>query len=415
MPVSENDRTILRKLAEEQAKIAALPIQKQTIAEWTRLNSNQPGRPLVWINEIPWHEMDVNGELELHATDSFCRHVEQAFRRRLYQWKHLPADMVVEPKAYSPLVINDTGFGIAEDVHVATTDAKSGIVSRDFRPQIDCEKDIEKIKTPVVTLDREATERTFAALTEIFGDILSVEKVGIVHTWFAPWDELIRWWDVQKAMMDLVLRPQLVHAAMDRLVSAHLARLAQWRALNLLSSTAGNYRVGSGGLGYAPDLPQKGFDSARARTADMWGCSTAQIFSDVSPKMHEEFALKYERRWLEQFGLNYYGCCEPLHNKVELLKTIPNLRKVSVSPWADVAKMVERTNVRYVLSYKPSPAILAEDTFDIERARKDLSQALERMKGCAVEVIMKDISTLRYEPRRLWDWAGMAMEAVRSA
>jgi hypothetical protein len=27
--------------------------------------------------------------------------------------------------------------------------------------------------------------------------------------------------------------------------------------------------------------------------------------------MHEEFALQYEKRWLERFGLTYYGCCEP--------------------------------------------------------------------------------------------------------
>jgi len=32
--------------------------------------------------------------------------------------------------------------------------------------------------------------------------------------------------------------------------------------------------------------------------------------------------------------------------------------------------------------------------------------------GCVVEVIMKDISTLRYEPQRLWEWAQMAREVT---
>jgi hypothetical protein len=27
-----------------------------------------------------------------------------------------------------------------------------------------------------------------------------------------------------------------------------------------------------------------------------------------------------------------------------------------------------------------------------------------------VELIMKDISTVRYDPRRLWEWAEIAME-----
>jgi hypothetical protein len=41
-----------------------------------------------------------------------------------------------------------------------------------------------------------------------------------------------------------------------------------------------------------------------------------------------------------------------------------------------------------------------------------LVQFLEVAKGCHVEVIMKDISTARYEPKRLWEWEGIAMEVV---
>lgn len=234
----------------------------------------------------------------------------------------------------------------------------------------------------------------------------------MVHRWFAPWDELIRWWGVQEALTDLALRPDLAHAAMDRLVNAYLARLDQWEALNVLSLTEGNYRVGSGGLGYTDDLPQAGFDAGRVRPADQWGCATAQIFSEVSPEMHEAFALQYERRWLSRFGLNYYGCCEPLHLKLDVLKSVPNLRKVSMSPWADLERAVEKAGDRYVFSHKPSPAIFAVDDWNPEQARRDLRVALEKMRGCVVEVIMKDISTVRNEPQRLWEWERIAMEEV---
>jgi len=410
MIISEKDRSILRNLAEKQAEIASLPIHKEKIAEWIRLNANKPGRPLVWINEIPWHEMNVNGELEPQTTDPFCRQVEQTLRRTIYQWNHMPGDMVVEAKFYSPLVIHDTGFGLSENVQIAVTDEKSDVVSRNFLPQIDNEKDLGKIKTPVVTHDEEASEQNYQLLVDIFGDILTIEKTGIVHSWFAPWDELIRWWDVQKAMMDLIMRPELVHQAMERLVNAYLSRLQQWRDLNLLSVTDGNYRVGSGGLGYTDELPQDDFGSANVRTTDQWGCGTAQIFSDVSPEMHEKFALQYERRWMEEFGLNYYGCCEPLHNKIEVLESIPNLRKISMSAWANVEKMVEKTNRRYVLSYKPNPAIFADDHWKPEQVRDCLTHVLEKINGCAVEIIMKDISTVRYRPQHLWEWVQIAMD-----
>ena len=411
--MSITHRSILRGLAEKQAEIASLPVHREKAAEWSRLNGLKRGRPLVWINEIPWHEMDVDGELELQTTDPFCRGVEQALRRTIYLWNHMPADMIVEPKFTSRLAIRDSGFGIAEDVDVISQDDSSDIVSRDFHPQIDGERDLEKIRMPVVTHDQEASERNHQTLVDLFGDILPIEKVGIMHCWFAPWDELIRWWDVEKALMDLALRPELVHQAMDRLTRAYLTRLDQWEDLNLLSVTDGNYRVGSGGLGYTEELPQPDFDPTKVRPMDQWGCGTAQIFSEVSPEMHEEFALQYERRWMKRFGLNYYGCCEPLHTKIDVLRSIPNLRKISMSAWAEVEKMVERTNGEYVLSHKPNPAVLAMDVWNPEQAREALLEVVEKTEGCPMEIIMKDVSTLCYEPQRLWEWSEIAMDVAQ--
>jgi hypothetical protein len=128
--------------------------------------------------------------------------------------------------------------------------------------------------------------------------------------------------------------------------------------------------------------------------------------------MHEEFALQYERRWLQRFGLNYYGCCEPLDLKVDMLKSVSNLRKISMSPRADVDRATKNVGDHYVFSYKPNPAILAKDTWNPDQARRDLQEVLEKTRGCIVEVILKDISTVRYEPRRLWEWADMAAEVT---
>lgn len=213
-------------------------------------------------------------------------------------------------------------------------------------------------------------------------------------------------------MKDLVDRPEMVDAAMTRLVDGYIAMLDQWEALNLLTRNDDNTRIGSGGYGYTGALPGEPYDPQRPRPHNLWGCATAQIFGSVSPKMHWDFALKHEMRWLERWGLTYYGCCEPLDVKMGILRRVPNLRKLSMSPWINTERAVRNVGTDYVMSRKPNPAVLAEDTWRPEQARQDLVDFLDRARGCHVEIILKDISTVRYDPRRLWDWARIAMEVV---
>ena len=148
------------------------------------------------------------------------------------------------------------------------------------------------------------------------------------------------------------------------------------------------------------------------RTIDQWGCGTAQIFSTVSPDMHEEFALQYERRWMSKFGLNYYGCCEPLHDKLDVLASVPNLRKVSMSPWADVDQAVAEDGREVCVLPQAQPGGVRRDVYNPDQARKNLTDVLDRTDGCVVEIIMKDISTVRNDPQRLWKWAEMAKDVA---
>ncbi|MCK5801869.1 MAG: hypothetical protein KAI66_03505 [Lentisphaeria bacterium] len=410
-----SDTDMLRRLAAEMATVAALPVQREKAELWGRLNRREKVRPLVGITEIPWHEMDADGELACQCEDAWAHGRELALRRLLYQWRHFPGDMIVSDFIESPIVWRSTGLGISEDVHVERTDPRSGVVSREFHPQIVEPADIDKIQTPVVTRDDEETERQFARNSAVFGDILPVRKTGIRHIWFTPWDNLIRWWGVQQAMMDLVLRPDMVHAAVDRFVEAKMCELDQMEALDLFSTGAANFRVGSGGYGYTDELPGAPFDPEHVRPHNLWGCSNAQIFSEVSPEMHWDFAVRHDLPWLERWGATYYGCCEPLDLKMEILRRIPNLRKISMSPWIDVDRAAKEVGADYVFSYKPNPALVAEDGWRLGHAREVLADVLERTSGCCREIILKDISTVRDDPRRLWEWESMAMELARSA
>jgi hypothetical protein len=268
---------------------------------------------------------------------------------------------------------------------------------------------------PTVTHDQQTTAVTYATMQELFSDILPVRKVAQTHIWFTPWDYLIRWWGLEEAMLDLIERPDMVNAAVERMTDAWMVELDQLEAQNLLSLDCNNTRIGSGGYGYISALPDGGYDPRHVRPNNMWGCSNAQIFSDVSPEMHWEFALRHDLRWLARWGLTYYGCCEPVSNKIHLLRKVPNLRKISMSPWNDFDRAVREIRGDYVFSFKPSPAIFAEEDWSPARARAELERVLDKTRGlCHVEIIMKDISTVRYKPEHLWDWARIAVEVAEA-
>jgi hypothetical protein len=336
--------------------------------------------------------------------------VESELRATLYLWRHMRTDMVVDPVFYSSYVYHDSGYGLA-------IQSVPGVVADSFGaeayvPILHSEADLERIQLPVITADWPATERRYQMTCDRLGDALPVVKRGVAHLWTAPWDTLVRWWGTTQLYRDLRKRPAFVHAGIARMMTALLARLDQLEALGLLSVSDGNHRVGSGGLGITDELPAADYAGGAARPRDQWGTSTGQIFSGVSPAMHDEFCLQYELRWLERFGLNCYGCCEPLHDKIKIVRQIPRLRRISMSPWVDVAAAAAEIQRDYIFSHKPSPAIFAWERWDAERARQELCQALDRARGCVIEIIMKDISTCRRDPRRLWEWCALALEVA---
>jgi len=414
--LTEIEKSVLRKLGEDISKISALPIHREKAQLWTFLNDLKSIRPMVWINEIPWHEMNVSNELTLKTTNPWARELEQKLRRELYQWNHMPGDMIVNDYLECPLAIHSTDFGIVEDVDIVRTDEKSEIYSRHFHKQIKEPEDIEKIKMPRIAHYEKTTEAVFETMNDLFKNIMPVKKVGQTHIWFTPWDYLIRWWGIEEAMIDLIMRPDMVNAAVERMTDAWICELDQFVEQNLLSLDNNNTRIGSGGYGYTGELPGKNYDPSRIKPHNMWGCSNAQILTQVSSEMHWEFALRHEMRWLGKWGLTYYGCCEPLDTKLDIMKKIPNLRKISVSPWADLDIIVREVGDKYVLSIKPSPAIFASDNWDPQSARSSLENVINKTRGIShVELIMKDISTVGYHPEHLWEWEKIAMDVVEKA
>jgi hypothetical protein len=214
---------------------------------------------------------------------------------------------------------------------------------------------------------------------------------------------------LERMMYDVLDNPRLIHRLMAFLRDGHLVLLDYLEEERLLSLNNDGAYVGSGGLGWSKELPQPDFDG-KVRLCDMWGFAESQETVGISPQMFAEFVFPYQLPILERFGLNCYGCCEPLDTRWHVVKQIPNLRRVSVSPWADVSRMAEMLEDRYIFSLKPSPADLADRTLNEDKVRAKLRDIFQKTRNCRVEAIMKDNHTIGNNPQNVIRWCQIARE-----
>ncbi|NLC68761.1 MAG: hypothetical protein GX754_08305, partial [Clostridiaceae bacterium] len=305
------DKQILRELGKKVAEIAALPVQEEKRRLWRALNGLRPERPMVMIDQIPWHEMDVDGELELQCEDDFCRDIEWYFRRTLYQWKHMPGDMVVEPYVEVNKVIRGADFGMRVEEQTLAIDPLNTVVSHKFQDQLKTEEDLEKIKMPEVYYDEEATKKKLEKAHDLLDGVIDIRPQGCLPN-ISAWDQISTWKGVGNILYDLVDRPEFIHKIMARLTNAYLLMLDQLEEKGLLGY--GQTTIHCTGA-YTDELPAPGFNPEKPRARDLWTYGLAQMFATVSPEMHEEFELNYCNKWFERFGLVYYGCCDPLDKK----------------------------------------------------------------------------------------------------
>ena len=407
MGVSAQDVAVLRRLATSIAEAAGHPEQEARRRRWFATNALCPERPLVYCSpEGAWEE--ILPEAEMRCAAPLLRSWERGLRMRLYAWEHFQDDQVLDDSFRVHHVCEDTGWGLgAERVF---SDVARGAWKE--YGELRAESDLQKLRQPRTEVDWGETHRQLDLAHSIFDGLLRVE-LHSSHWWSTSLiGEYSRLRGLEQIMVDMCERPQWVHEVMRFLLEGRLRWLDDLESQGLLALNNGNDYVGSGGFGFTSELPAAGFDGSHVRVRDMWGFAEAQEITGVSPTMHEEFVLRYQMPLLERFGLNCYGCCEPLHHKVDILRRIPRLRRISMSPFVNIEQGAAAIGQDFIYSAKPNPALLASNSWRPDLARRDLAELLEKTRGLHLEIILQDIHTTRGEPKRLWDWAQMAMEMV---
>jgi len=272
--------------------------------------------------------------------------------------------------------------------------------------------DLEKLRFRTIKLNPGKTSRFCDLANDVLGDILEVRLAGVWWWSHGMTSDLIMLRGFEQVLYDMHDNAEGLHRLMAFLRDENLAKLDFLQNNGLLSLNNGGDFVGTGGYGWSGELPAVGFDGERVRTQDMWGFSESQETIGVSPQRFEEFVFAYQLPILERFGLNIYGCCEPLDGRFDIIKRIPRLRKVTVSPWSDARGMAEKLGPEYIYSWKVNPAEIAPPAIDEACIRQGLRDAFAATlrNNCRVEVLMRDVMTLGGNPENIIRWTQIARE-----
>lgn len=413
MPVSNKDISVLRRLGEQYMDIAALPIHKEKIKLWRDLNRGFMQRPMVIIDQLPWNELNLNGELTCLVEDEFFREVELNLRKIIYTWKNFPVDMVVEPYIAIPQAINDIDYGLKPSVKHLALDEGTTATSQHFTRVLNDYEDIEKIKDIRFTVDRAENEYRMQQAGVIFNGIAPIVQSHGVQFHLGVWDYLVTLMSIEDAYIEIMDRPEFIHACMKRITDATISGIRQANELLIHNDIANTCHCS---YIYTDDLLPDCGKGKGPVSKNCWAFGLAQLFTSVSPRVMDEFEIPYISWMAEFFGMIYYGCCDRLDDRLDIVRKIPNVHKVSCSPWSDRKRFAENIGDSLIMSNKPAPAYLAAGSVDWEEVRRDLKWTVELAKANDVnlEIILKDISTVRFEPARLTKWADIAMEAVQA-
>ncbi len=208
--------------------------------------------------------------------------------------------------------------------------------------------------------------------------------------------------------------PEGLHRLMGFLRDDRLAYIDWLESVGAWDLNNEAEQVGSGSIGYTKALPRKDF-AGKVRAIDRWGLRESQESVSISPAQYREFVFPYLKAILLRFGRMYYGCCEPVHAILDCLAEIPNLARVSVSPWADEEKVgafCRSTGVAY--SRKPSPNFFLEPTYDENAVRAHLEKTVDAAVGCKLEVIQRDVYNVNNHPERFVRWVEIVREAGKN-
>ena len=396
----ESDLRIVRDLARQVMHLAQSEQYERRRQRWRDVNElRTPDRAPVWCRPaLVWREIMPDSVLQ--CGDPTCRTIERSLRRDLYK-DTVGDDHIVEPwwgvraaiRVEEPPV-----WGLPTKQSIGSTE-QGGF--RYFHP-IETPDDYEKLRVPRFYHDAEATERAASQMHDILGDAMPVRVTGQppLSPQLQNYLEALR--GMGPMMEDLAFRPQMVHRAMAKLTEGVLNAMRVTEEGGVLTTNHHEPMFCSDPVNSPPEEGPVGLHN-------LWVAANSQEFDTVSPPMHEEFLLSYQKVLFQSFGRVQYGCCESLSNKTDIVLGIPNLRIFVCSFWSDLETIIEACGTDYCIMWRQSAAqVTLPDT--LEEHREHLEHGLQMLQGHPYQIVLRELETLHGHENRLQEWARLGIE-----
>ena len=417
---SAADRQIIRALAAGWAEIAALPVMAERKRAWRTLHDLRPERPMI-LFEVGTVDAYVP-EDELRCEHPVLRAVEATMQEHIHHFDEVGDDIVFEPYYRLGWDVRDTGWGV-DVIQIPGPKAADGSsIGYTFNFPIKTPQDVAHLQPRQFSLDREGTLAKLALLEDTFGDVLPVRVGNYEHFmtdertesragnyYLGLTRQIYRFIGNDGLLSWVYESPETIHALMEYMVGDRERQFGFLESEGLIVPNTDNMLAGPRAYGYCSDLPSP--DEAPGKLSDLWCWAESQESTPISPAMFREFVLPYLKRVTDRFGLVYYGCCEPQTDRLDLIiEAMPNLRSVSVTPWADFDRTAELLGDRYVFSRKPDPVPISGAQPHWERAEADLRHTYDaaRAHDCNVELLFRDVYDVGGDRSRLAQWVSLA-------
>ncbi len=411
-----NDVLIIRELAKKYAEIAHHPIQKEKRARYRRFNDMEDVGHMVLVipdDDGVWQEIIPPATLQ--ARDPFFREYEFMLRRLIFHAQNFMDDQIFEPYLTMDMCGEYTGYHYGEKNQKTAWGLKL--------PDLNVKKDSSySLKNLLATkedydillehkldfiYDKKQTEEKKARLLEALDGELDVfVRMPYSVLVCSLLIELVHLRGMNNLMLDVYDEPDMLHKIMAHMSNQKESLLLKLEKEGSLVLNNDNLYTGSGGVAYTNRLPAQDYKDA-VRLKDIWGFADAQEFAVVSNEMFKEFIFPYQKKPLALFGLSCYGCCEKVDEKLDDILTIPNIWRISVSPWSDINLAAEKIGRKAIYSRKPNPSVVSVNT-DTSIVKKETEAVLKAAKGCQVEFVLKDLRTCNSNPNNIIKWVEIA-------